>query len=136
MCCFAKTVLPGYVAVRRYHRAAITNGPKTSLRLERYGWLETQRRRQTRIRLDEDRLTDNIAILFESGDPWVEAQHIINVGGEHKIGKQRAREIVANAKRGKAFTARWNQAVYPHLTRSALRSIQARPGPYDNPSLA
>jgi len=82
------------------------------------------------------RLVEEFAQSFEKGNPWAEAQHIIEAGDRHPISVQRARTIRQNASYKGAFISRWNQTVYPHLTNHALRSIIKHPGKYGDTSLA
>lgn len=82
------------------------------------------------------RLIEEFAQFWERGNPWAEAENIIESGDTHQISVQRARNIRRNASRGAAFTARWNATIYPHLTDQALRSIINAPGRYGDTTMA
>lgn len=83
-----------------------------------------------------DSMIEEFAQSFETGDPWIEAQHIIETGDTHQISVQRARIIRQNAARGNDFTSRWNRTVYPNLTENGLRMIIQAPGRHGDPQLA
>lgn len=79
---------------------------------------------------------DQFAAYFETSDSWLEARHVIEKGGRHSLGVQRARNIRAAVANAKAVTAKWNRLIYPKMTSAHLRKVVAAPGQYESAELA
>lgn len=74
--------------------------------------------------------------FFKGKNPNIEAQNVIQYGDRHSLSVQRMRNVHAWLLEPVRLTAKWNNLLYPHMTEGALKSIVAKPGPYDNVQLA
>lgn len=73
---------------------------------------------------------------FRNGNPYAEAQNMIQNGDRHSLSVQRVRNVREWLLNPVRVTAKWNNLLYPHMTEGALRKIAEKPEPYDNQQLA
>lgn len=74
--------------------------------------------------------------FFAGQNTQAEVQNMIRNGDTHPLSIQRVRNLEAILNNRVGFMERWDNVLYPHMTNTALQSIEKSPATYDNPSLA
>ena len=77
-----------------------------------------------------------LAEFLAGGNPWLEAQAVIQQGGRHTLSPQRIRNLGSWAQNADDLLQRWNRVLYPNMTDEMLRSIAEQPSAHDDAGYA
>ncbi|MGH7946649.1 MAG: DUF4344 domain-containing metallopeptidase, partial [Opitutaceae bacterium] len=69
---------------------------------------------------------------FAEHNSRAQATNMLITGDTHSLSVQRIRNIQSDLKDASDLMRRWNNVLYPNMTDEALRSIAAKPAPFDD----
>ncbi len=87
-------------------------------------------------KMGRQELAHDMAAYFAERNSESEAQRVLQVYSEHPISIQRARKINRILRDPHDTIHRWNQLVYPKMTKAGLQDVADNPGPYGDRRLA